>query len=306
VTRDDDGWYRHVRDRVERLPFPYFRELVVDVWGLRGFDVAGGLEDERADFVGVRGSGDGAEVELVAVHKDADADDAEGLAEASEGFGATRAVAVAKRFDDEERARGRGAETVDADRLAGLVHEGGFLWALYRWVALSEADEPDVIAETHAPARYGEVKGVEVGRTTSGRLGADGGDIVRVAGEAAGFVRKGGVFETDRDYVRVDETYREAVDTDEGDVSVELLGAGEARRAYVLSVPSVNEELAAELWQGHAPHKGAELSQTYTGDGVEEELRTMALEVLPRDYSAVTEDTDVVVEGYAGARRVFE
>ncbi|MGK2230543.1 MAG: hypothetical protein ACI9QA_000700, partial [Methanobacteriota archaeon] len=44
------------------------------------------------------------------------------------------------------------------------------------------------------------------------------------------------------------------------------------------------------------------LSQPYAGD----EIRTMALEVLPSGYSYVTEATDVVVEGYAGARRVFD
>ena len=64
----------------------------------------------------------------------------------------------------------------------------------------------------------------------------------------------------------------------------------------------MDAELAAEIWEGYAPHRGTELSQTDEGG----EIRTMALEVLPYDYCYVSDETDVVVEGYAGARRIFE
>jgi len=301
---DGDGWFRHVLDRIERLPYVYFREFVVDIWGLRGFDVAV-HEEAGADFVGFRGPHNSPETEVVAVEEKVTQDDIDAVTEAAEGFDNARAVAVGKGFEDKRRTDGQqeAAELVDADRLAGLIEEGGFYWTFYRWVALSEAEEPDVVERTEAPVRYGERGGVTLGRTTAGRLGTGDGDVVRVAGDPAGRASKGGLVERNRDYVEVGETYTDGIDVEEGEtVDVELLDAGEARRVYVLSVPSVDEGLAEGVWEGHAPHSGAELSQPY-GEG---EVRTMALELLPHDYCYVGDDTDVVVEGYTGARRVFD
>ena len=301
---DPDGWFRHVLDRIERLPYVYFREFVVDIWGLRGFDVAV-HEEAGADFVGFRGPHNSPETEVVAVEEKVTQDDIDAVTEAAGGFDNARAVAVGKGFEDKRRTGGQqeAAELVDADRLAGLIEEGGFYWTFYRWVALSEAEEPDVVERTEAPVRYGERGGVTLGRTTAGRLGTDDGDVVRVAGDPAGRASKGGLVERNRDYVEVGETYTDGIDVDEGEtVDVELLDAGEARRVYVLSVPSVDEGLAEGVWEGHAPHSGAELSQPYR----EGEVRTMALELLPHDYCYVGDDTDVVVEGYTGARRVFD
>jgi hypothetical protein len=306
----DDGWLGHVLDRVERLPYEHFRELVVDLWGLRGFNVAGMYEGDGAEFVAYRGPRGARETEVVGVYETAGVEEERALAEAADGFDGARAVAVAKAFvtDGGDEAEGRNGrndvERVDAEAVARLVDEGGFYWTFYRWVALSEADEPDVVGTCEAPVRFGDRGGaITVGRATAKRLGADDGDVVRVAGEAAGAVERGGVFEMDRDYVTVPETYRDAIDSREGEAAdVELLETGEARRLYVLSAPTAEVELASNLWRGHAPRSGAELSQAY-GEG---EVRTMAIEVLPRDYSAVTHETDVVVEGYAGARRVFE
>ena len=299
----DDGWFEHVLDRIERLPPVYFRELVVDVWGLRGFDVAE-YEDDGAEFVGFRGPRRDPETEVVVVCETGSQEDTDTVAEAARRFDGARAVAVAKGFDRDEETEetAEDVEFVDAERLARLVDEGGFYWTFYRWVALSEADEPDVVEKTEAPLRYGD-DGVVVGRATADRLGASDGDVVRVGGEAAGRAAKDGLLERSRDYVEVGETYSEAVDAASGDeAKVEHVEAEEARRVYVLSVPSMDEELAAELWRDHAPRRGTELSQPY-GDG---EIRTMALEVLPRDYCYVGDGTDVVVEGYAGARRVFD
>lgn len=301
---DGDGWFEHVLNRIERLPHVYFRELVVDVWGLRGFEVAV-YENEGADFVGFRGPRSNPETEVVAVGETVSEDEIDAVAEAAQEFDGARAVAVAKRFDRNEGTgeTAEGVELVDAERLARLVDEGGFYWTFYRWVALSEADEPDVIEKTEAPVRYGEGGGVVVGRGTADRLRASEGDVVRVAGEGAGRATKGGLLERGRDYVELGEAYRNGVDADEGEnVEVEHVDAEEARRLYILSVPSIEEELAMELWNCHAPHSGTELSQPYGDD----EIRTMALEVLPYDYCYVGDDTDVVVEGYAGARRVFD
>ncbi|MFW5984548.1 MAG: hypothetical protein ACOCRA_05095, partial [Halobacteria archaeon] len=61
---NDDGWFGHVLDRVERLPPAYFRELVVDIWGLRGFNI-GLYAEEGADFVGFRGPRHDPETEVV-------------------------------------------------------------------------------------------------------------------------------------------------------------------------------------------------------------------------------------------------
>ena len=302
-TMTDDGWFVHVRDRIERLPDEYFREFVVDIWGLRGFDV-GVYEDDGAGFVGFRGSGHEAETEVVALTGSTEGFEA--LADSADDFEGATPVAVAGSFDEgaEDTAERTGdVKLVDAERLARLVVDGGFYQTFYRWVALSEADQPDVVATCTAPVRYGDGEGIAVGRATANRLGIEDGDVVRVAGEASGRATKGGLLETDRDYVEPGEGYADAVGADEGDeVTLERIDAEEARRVYVLSVPSMKEELAVDVWKGHAPHAGAELSQPYAGD----EIRTMALEVLPSGYSYVTEATDVVVEGYAGARRVFD
>jgi hypothetical protein len=296
MTDEGDGWYRHVRDRVERLPPEYFREFVVDIWGLRGFDI-GVYEGEGAEFVGFRGPRDDPETEVVAL---TGSEGFGALVDAAEGFDGARPVAVAKRFGDE---RTDEVERVDADRLARLVAEGGFYWTFYRWVALSEADEADVLGDCEAPVRFNDGEGIVLGRATADRLGADDGDVVRIASDAAGRATKAGLLDRYREYVEVGETYRDAIEAEDGDdVLVERLEAGEARRVYVLSVPAMDEELASEVWQGHAPHAGAELSQPYGGD----EIRTMALEVLPHDHCYVGEATDVVVEGYTGARRVFD
>jgi hypothetical protein len=301
----DEDWTEHVRRRTEGLPFVYFRELVLDIWGLRGFEVAHVYEGEGADFVAVRGDRRSPEREVVAVLKEPTAEDARGLAEAVEAVGDAVPVAVARRFPHEasEETERLGVETVDSSRIAGLIGAGGYYWTFYRWIALSEAKEPEVVASGETRLRYGDRDGKAlVGRSAADRVGLEDGDVVRVGGEATCTAERGGVLETDRDYVSVDDGYEDAIGEEGQEVTLEVLDSQEARRAYVLSEPSMDEELASEVWRGYAPYPGMELTQPYR-DG---ELRTMALEVLPQDYSYVTEETDIVVEGYAGARRVFD
>lgn len=301
----------HIESKVAGLELPYFRELVLDTWGLRGFGVAHRYAGKGADFVAVRDEGAEPETEMVAVAEHGETETVRSLAEAAEGGDEeVTAVAVAREFSQEasSTARELGVETVDAARLADLLHRGEYYWTLYRWVALSEAEEPSVVGRGEAPLRYegGRKDGrVKVGRAAAERVGVSKGDVVRVCGEAAGVAEKGGLFEKDRDYASVSEGYEGSLDAEEGDtVTVEVLDTGEARRVYVLSEPRVDEDVAAEVWKGYAPYTGMELSQPY-GDGGGE-MRTMALEVLPHDYCHVSDETDVVVEGYAGARRVFE
>ena len=305
----------HVEEKVTGLGLPFFRQLVLDIWSLRGFGVAYRYEGDGAEFVAVRQKEDGGkETEVVSVSDRADAEDVRAVSEAVgsvEGArtGELRAVAVAKTFNPgaENTAPELGVEMVEAERLADLIVRGEYYWTLYRWVALDEAertDEPTVVGNGEAPLRYREgVQGIELGRTAAKRVGVDDGDVVRVGGEIAGVASTGGVLEKESDYVAVDGGDADALGAEEGDpVAVEVLDAGEARRVYVMCQPDVDAELAAEIWKGYAPHRGTELSQPYE-DG---EIRTMALEVLPHDYCYVGEETDVVVEGYAGARRVFE
>jgi len=304
-----DGWRDHFESKVNGLELPYFRELVLDTWRHRGFGVAQRYAGEGADFVAVRSeTGVEPETEMVAVSEHGDAETVSALAEAAEETQEPEVtpVAVARRFspDASETAHELGVETVDAERLADLLHRGEYYWTLYRWVALSEADEPETVRTGEAPLRRGESGGnVVVGRKAANRMGVSDGDVVRVGGEAAGVAEKGRVLEKDRDYVTVGDGYEDALGVDEGEkVTVEMLDAGEARRLYVLSEPRVEEALATEVWKGYAPHSGMELSQPY-GDS---KVLTMALEVLPHDYCYVGDETDVVVEGYAGARRTFE
>lgn len=311
-----DGWRDHVESKVNGLELPQFRELVLDTWRHRGFGVAQRYAGEGADFVAVRREGTDTEpeTEIVAVADHGDAETVRALAEAAEETEESEVtpVAVARRFspDASETARDLGVETVDADRLADLIYRGEYYWTLYRWVALSEAEEPRTVRSGEAPLRRGgksEGK-VVVGRKAADRVGVSGGDVVRLGGEAAGVAEKGGLLESDRDYVTVGDGYEDALEADEGErVTVEVLDAGEARRVYVLSEPRMEESLAAEVWKGYAPYSGMELSQPYGDAGNEDgEVLTMALEVLPHDYCYVSEETDVVVEGYAGARRTFE
>ena len=328
----------HVEEKVAGLELPFFRQLALDIWSLRGFGVAYRYEGEGADFVAVRGGKatdkEGAkdveekvgETEVVSAAEDGDEEDiravfeASGSVETSES-GELRAVAVARRFtsDAENTARELGVETVDSERLADLIVRGEYFWTLYRWVALDEAektDEPTVVESTETRLRYREgSEGIVLGRAAAECLDVGDGDVVRVGGEVAGVVRTGGIFEREGNYVAVEESNADALGVEEGEsVAVESIEAEEARRVYVMSQPKIECELAAELWKGYAPHRGTELSQPYgggdgSGDGHEEaggEIRTMALEVLPHDYCYVGDETDVVVEGYAGARRVFE
>ena len=305
----DEDRREHVEAKVAGMGLPYLRELVLDTWGLRGFGAAHRYHGEGADFVAVRDGGAQAETEIVTVADHAGTATVRGLAEAAGAKDAeVTPVVVAAGFSTEasEEARELGVETVGAERLAGLIVRGGYYRTLYRWVALSEAEEPEVVRSGEAPIRNGESKGgtVVIGRAAAERLGVNGGDVVRVGGEAAGVAEKGGLLEKDRDYVSVGEGYRDALDTDDGEtMTVEVLDTGEARRVYVLSVPRMDDELAAEVWKGYAPYSGMELSQPY-GEG--DEVLTMALEVLPNDYCYVGGETDVVIEGYAGARRIFE
>ncbi|MDZ7689260.1 MAG: hypothetical protein U5J64_11235 [Halobacteriales archaeon] len=315
----------HVESKIHGMELPYFRQFVLDIWGLRGFGVAYRYEGEEAEFVAVRGrlptedetdaverDGMKEETEVVSVAENGEVEDVHAVSEAKanvEGTDETRSVAVAGWFEPDacEKARELGVETVDAERLTDLVVRGGYYWTLYRWVAHSEADEPEVVETGEAPLRRGQDRdnseGIVLGRATANRLGVRKGDVVRVAGEIAGVARKGGMLETERDYVSVSEGDTDAIDADEGDaVTVEVIEAEEARRVYVLSEPEMEADLALDIWKGYAPHRGTELSQTYEGG----EIRTMALEVLPHDYCYVSAETDVVVEGYAGARRVFE
>jgi hypothetical protein len=302
-----------VENKVAGLGLSFLRQLVLDVWRLRGFGVAYRYEDEGAEFVAVRRmEGVGEQTEVVAIVDAGDTDDVRAVSEVADSVdaaGEVRAVAVAKRFGPgaERTAQELGVETVDAERLADLIVRGEYYWTLYRWVALDEAgrtDEPTVVGSDEAPLRYREgIQGVELGRTTAKRIGVGGGDVVRVSGEIAGVASTSGILEKDSDYVAVDGGDADALGAEEGDpVAVEVLDAGEARRVYVMCQPDVDAELAAEIWKGYAPHRGTELSQPYE-DG---EIRTMVLEVLPHDYCYVDDETDVVVEGYAGARRVFE
>ena len=295
------------------MGLPFFRQLVLDIWSLRGFGVAYRYEGDGAEFVAVRQKEDGGEeTEVVSVVERADVEDVRAVSEAVasvEGAGEIRAVAVAATLSPgaKETAPELGVEMVEAERLADLIVRGEYYWTLYRWIALDEAermDEPTVVRNGEAPLRYREgVQGIELGRTAAKRIGADDGDVVRVGGEIAGVASTSGMLKKDSDHVAVDEGDADAIDAEKGDsVTVEVLDAGEARRVYVMSQPTIESELAAEIWKGYAPHRGTELSQPYD-DG---EIRTMALEVLPHDYCYVDDETDVVVEGYAGARRVFE
>jgi len=294
------------------LELPFFRQLSLDIWSLRGFRVAYRYEGDAADFVAFRADDGGEETEVVSISNEADTEDVRAVSEAAdsvEGVGELRPIAVAKVFssDTKKAARKLGVETVDAERLADLIERGEYYWTLYRWVALAEAertDEPKVVGSGEARFRYSkDVRGVALGRAVAKRIGTEDGDVVRVADEVAGVVNTGGAFERDRDYVAVDESHADALGPEEGDdVTVEALDAGEARRVYVMSQPTIETELAAEVWKGYAPQRGTELSQPYE-DG---EIRTMTLEVLPHDRCYVSDETDVVVEGYAGARRVFE
>lgn len=306
-----DGWRDHVESKVAGLKLPHFRELVLDTWRHRGFGVAQRYPGEGGDFVAVRReTGGEPETEMVAVSEHGDAEAVRALAEAAEETEGPEVtpVAVARRLSPEasETAHELGVETVDAERLADLIYRGEYYWTLYRWVALSEADEPEIVGSGEAPLRRGESGGkVVVGRRAANRVGVSDGDVVRVGSEAAGVAEKGGLLESDRDYVAVGEGYEDALEPEEGKgVKIEVLDADEARRVYVLSEPGMEEGLAAGVWKGYAPYSGMELSQPY-GDG-DGEVLTMALEVLPHDYCYVGEETDVVVEGYAGARRVFE
>jgi hypothetical protein len=328
----------HVEEKVAGLELPFFRQLVLDIWSLRGFGVAYRYEGEGADFVSVRGGKATSkeetkgieekvgETEVVSVAENGDGEDIRAVSEASEsveatGAGELRSVAVARRFtsDAENTARDLGVETVDSERLADLIERGRYFWTLYRWVALDEAektDEPTVVESTEAPFRYRKgSEGIVLGRAAAEGLGVGDGDVVRVGGEVAGVVSTGGMFEREGNYVAVDEKNAEAIDAEEGEtVTVKSIEAEEARRVYVMSQPTIESELAAEIWKGYAPHRGTELSQPYgggdgSGDSHDEaggEIRTMALEVLPHDYCYVGDETDVVVEGYAGARRIFE
>ncbi len=318
----------HVEEMVAALEPPYFREFVLDIWGLRGFGVAYRYDEEGAEFVAVRRDDEGREeTEVVSVAETADAEAVRALSEAVEtvdesdvSTGEKRAVAVAKRFDSdaEKTARELGVETVDSARLADLVVRGEYYWTLYRWVALNDAektDEPTVTdsGEARLRRRQDGGRGIVLGRATANSLGVEGSDVVRVGGEIAGVVSIGRMLERERDYVAVSEDDADALDAEEGEkVTVEALEAEEARRVYVMTRPEVDAELAGEIWKGYAPHRGTELSQPYgggNGDGDDRgggEIRTMALEVLPHDYCYVGDSTDVVVEGYAGARRVFE
>lgn len=297
------------------MGLPFFRQLVLDIWSLRGFGVAYRYEGNGAEFVALRQKEDGGrETEVVSVTERADAEDVRAVSEAVGSVGGARtgeirAVAVARSYtqDAEKTARERGVETVDAERLADLIVRGEYYWTLYRWVALDEAektDVPKVVGSGEARLRYTQdVQGIALGRAAAKRIGVGDGDVVRVGGEIAGVASTSGMLEKDSDYAAVDEGDADALGAEEGDaVAVEALDAGEARRVYVMCQPDVDAELAAEIWKGYAPHRGTELSQPYE-DG---EIRTMALEVLPNDYCYVGEETDVVVEGYAGARRVFE
>jgi hypothetical protein len=303
----------HVEEKVAGLELPFFRQLVLDIWSLRGFGVAYRYEGEGADFVAVRRKQDGGgETEVVSVSDEADIENLRAVSEATEsveGAGELRPVAVAKVFspDAKETARELGVETVDTERLSDLIVRGEYYWTFYRWIALAEAertDEPTVVKSGEARLRYAQgVRGIVLGRTAAKRIGVGDGDVVRVAGEIAGVVSTGGMFEREGEYVALDESHADTFDTEEDEsVAVEALEAEEARRVYVMSQPTIESELAAEIWKGYAPHRGTELSQSYD-DG---EIRTMALEVLPHDYCYVGDKTDVVVEGYAGARRVFE
>ncbi len=300
-----ETWGDHLAETTESLPFAHFRELVLDLWGLRGFEVAHRYDDEGAEFVAVRGAED-AEKEVVAVVEEATVEDVRGVAEAAGGFRDALPVVVSKRcpLEPSEKARDLGVKTVDTARIAALVDRGELYWSFYRWVALAESEEPKVLNVGKAPLRYDE-RGdgaVVVGRSTAARLGVSEGNVVRVGGEASGVVEKGGLLETDRDYVAVDAGYRGIAGEEGDDVTVEVVEADEARRVYVLAEPEVNDETAADVWKGYAPYTGMELSQPRD----EGEVRTMALEVLPHDYCYVGDETDVVVEGYAGARRVFD
>lgn len=309
-----DGWRDHVESKVNGLELPYLRELALDTWRHRGFGVAQRYAGEGADFVAVRreGADTEPETEMVAVSDHGDTETVRALAEAAEETEESEVtpVAVARRFspDASEKARELGVETVDGESLADLLHRGEYYWTLYRWVALSEAEEPETVRSGEAPLRRdGKLGGtVVVGRKAANRVGVTGGDVVRLGGEAAGVAEKGGLLETDRNYVTVGDGYEDALEPQEDEkVTVEVLDAGEARRVYVLSEPRMDSGLAAEVWEGYAPYSGMELSQPYGDDG-DEEVLTMALEVLPHDYCYVSEETDVVVEGYAGARRIFE
>lgn len=299
-----DSWGDHLAEAIESLPFAHFRELVLDLWRIRGFEVAHRYDDEGAEFVAVRGADD-AEKEVVEVVEEATVDDVRGVSEAAGRFEDALPVVASKRcpLEPSEKARDLGVETVDTARIAALIDRGGFYWSFYRWVALAESEEARVLNVGEAPVRYDD-RGdgaVVLGRSAADRLGASEGDVVRVGGEAAGVVEKGGLLETDRDYVSVDAGYR-GIAGEEGErASVELLDAGQARRVYVLTEPEVGGETAADVWTGYAPYTGMELTQPREGD----DIRTMALEVIPHDYCYVGDETDVVVEGYAGARRIF-
>jgi len=298
----DSGWGDHLSEATESLPFAHFRELVLDLWGLRGFEVPHRYNGDGAEFVAVRGD---AEKEVVAVVEEPTVEDVRGVAAAAGGFEDAVPVVVSKRcpLEVSEKARDLGVETVDAARIAALVDSGEFYWSFYRWVALAESEEPRVLSVDEATLRYGK-RGdgdVVLGRSAADRLGASEGDVVRVGGEASGVVEKGGILEADRDYVSVDVGYRGIAGEEGEETTVELLDAEQARRVYVLAEPEVDGKTAADVWAGYAPYTGMELAQPHE-DG---EVRTMALEVLPRDYCYVGDETDVVVEGYAGARRIF-